>query len=260
MSQQGQTPPEGTRAVIRAFQVFECLCASAKGKRISELSQETGLNKATIFRILSTLRAMDYAERTQDNECYRATMKILSISNGLLSSMELRTLAIPAIQKLVDCARQAVHLSMRDGDDTVIVEKMETDAYFRVVSHVGRRSRMYSTGTGKVLLAMLDEDDLNAYFERTQLLSVTPNTICNRLRLQEELLQIRSKGYGVDRQENALGISCIAAPIFNFAGDNVAAISVTGATQEIEPLEATLAGFVKEAAAAISKAMGHQRR
>lgn len=257
--QTAPSPPEGTRAIIRAFQVFERLCASTKGKRISELTQETGLNKATIFRILATLQSLGYAERGQENECYLATLKILSLSNGLISGMELRTLAIPSLQKLVAEARQAVHFSVRDADETVIIEKMETDAYFRVVSHVGRRSNLYSTGTGKVFLAMLKEEELNAYFERVPLHSLTPHTICNRLRLLDELQAIRQAGYAVDRQENSLGVSCIAAPVFNFAEANVAAISVTGSTAEIEADESRLSVLVRQAAASISRALGQRQ-
>lgn len=258
MSQTRQIFPVGTHSVIRAFYIFEKLCESQKGKRIRELSQETGLNKSTIFRILTTLRNLGYIDQNEENGVYYATMKILALSSGLLSGMEIRSLALPAMQKLVAQTKQAVHLSVRDADKVVIIEKIETDAYIRVVSHVGRRSNMYSTGTGKIFLAFLPEKELNTYFERTQLNSLTPHTLCNTLRLLEELKEIREQGYAVDRQENALGISCIAVSIFDYSGKNVAAISLTGTTTEIEPAVHTLKSFVCEAGESISRSLGYR--
>lgn len=252
------TAPEGTRAVIRAFQTLECLCMAGKGVRIMELSQKLQLNKATIFRILSTLSSLGYVEKAHDSECYRPTMKILSVSNNLLGSIELRTLAAPHIQALAREAGQAVHLSVRDADSTVIVEKVEAQSSFRVAFHVGRRSNLYSTGTGKVFLAMQDKAELEAYLTRVPLESLTAHTICNRLRLLEELEAIRANGYALDRQENSLGVSCVAAPIWDFSGKNVAAISVTGGTTEIETATEHLIPFVKSAALGISRTLGFQ--
>jgi len=45
---------------------------------------------------------------------------------------------------------------------------------------------------------------------------------------REQLAEIRKKGYSIDDEELALGIRCIAVPIFNYTGDCVAAISIAG--------------------------------
>lgn len=259
MTTKAQAAPEGTRAIIRAFQIIEQLCHTRKDKRINELATETSLNKATVYRILQTLRSLGYVEQREDNDSYYATMKILSVSNELLGGMQLRTLARPAIEKLVDQAKQSAHLSIMDAGSVVIVEKIETDASFRVVSHIGRRSSSHSTSTGKVLLSLMEQEELERFIEKYPLESHTPHTICNKLRLFEELATIRQRGYAVDRQENSIGVSCIAAPIFDYTGLPVAAVSVTGATLEIEKAEETLSTYVCTAAASISRAMGFHR-
>lgn len=253
-----KTAPEGTRSVIRAFQVLEHLCAAGKGVRLTELGRTLNLNKATVFRICSTLSALGYVEKAPDSEYYRPTMKILSVSNGLLGTMELRTLATPYIQELATQTGHAVHLSIRDADATVIVEKVETQSCFRVAFHVGRRSSLYSTGTGKVFLALMSDAERNAYFERAPLESITSHTICNRLQLVEELAAIRVRGYALDRQENTSGVNCVAAPIRDFTDKNVAAVSVTGPTADIEEATERLIPLVRKTAADISRAMGYQ--
>ncbi len=257
MIQIKQTSHEGTQSLIRAFHVFEVLCKAQKHLKIQEITKETGLNKSTIFRILATLRKLGYVDQDEKSEAYYVTMKVLTLSNSLLSGMEIRTIAQPIIQELVAQAHHAVHLSIRDMDQVVIIDKMETNAHIRVVSHIGRRSYMYSTGTGKVFLSLLSEPELTAYFDRTELQSLTPYTNTNKAQLREILKEIRAQGFAIDKQENALGISCIAAPIFDYSGKNIAALSITGPTAEIEGDLERLKNLVCPAVQKISNILGY---
>ncbi len=250
--------PEGTRAVIRAFQILECLCSAGRGLRITELTQRTDLNKATIFRMLSTLNNLGYVTKSQETDQYQPTMKILSVSHRLLDQYKPRHIAEADIQQLAQDSGQSVHFSVPDGDYTVIVEKVEARAHFRVAFHVGRRARMYATGTGKVFLAFMSPEELAAYLARVPLEALTPHTICDRDELFKVLAEIRANGYARDRQETTPGVGCVAAPIRDFSGQVAAAVSVTGPVTEIDRSVKHLIPLVMKTAGDISAKLGYQ--
>ncbi|MDR1946922.1 MAG: IclR family transcriptional regulator [Desulfovibrio sp.] len=249
---------EGTRAVIRAFQILECLTHEIKGLRITDLTRLTGLHKATVFRMLNTLIGMGYVTKSPESDYYKPTLKILSVSNRLLSRYELRSIAAADIQRLADDSGQAVHLSVPDADETVIVEKVEVHSPFRLAFHIGRRAAMYSTGTGKVFLAHMPQDELEAYMARVPLEPLTPSTVRDREQLTRELAKVRRVGYAVDQEEATPGVGCVAAPIMDFSGRVAAAVSVTGAVAAIVGSVAQITPLVTATAENISHKLGYQ--
>jgi DNA-binding IclR family transcriptional regulator len=78
------------------------------------------------------------------------------------------------------------------------------------------------------MLANLPGMDIRKLFHKKKLERRTPNTITSVSGLLEELSTIREKGYAIDDEELALGVRCIAVPIFNYTGNCIAAISIAG--------------------------------
>ena len=85
----------------------------------------------------------------------------------------------------------------------------------------------------------------------------TDHSITNPVVLKTHLIEIRSKGYSVDNEEKNIGMRCIAAPVFDFNGEAIAGISVSGPTSRIEParLEQLIAPVIS-AAQDLSLAIG----
>jgi IclR family acetate operon transcriptional repressor len=73
----------------------------------------------------------------------------------------------------------------------------------------------------------------------------------------EHLKTVRARGFAVDDEENEEGIRCVGAPIFDYSGRVIGALSISGATVTVTPDKVkTLAARVKEYAAKISRRMG----
>lgn len=247
----------GIQALERGLLVLECLCSAPDSLRLVDIARKLHQNKATVFRILSTLEFMGYVEQDKQTEQYRATLRVLSLGNAVLRRVNIGTVARQHIVSLSRDTNESVHLSVRNEFNVIIIDRVESDASERSSFHIGRTTTCYSTGTGKVLLAYMDEEELNYFFETQQLIAHTPNSLTSEKLLRDEFKWIRENGYAVDRQENMMGFSCVAAPIWNFTGKVIAGVSVSGPSFRIERNIPELSKLVKETASRISKSLGY---
>jgi len=118
------------------------------------------------------------------------------------------------------------------------------------MSHIGWRAPLHSTAMGKVLLSFSQNKLLAKHIEQTQ---YTPNTITNRDLLEMELERIRERGWAIDDEETQLGVRCYAAPVKNYEGRVIAAISASGPIVRTTPRNKD---FVVKAAKELSNKMG----
>jgi IclR family KDG regulon transcriptional repressor len=244
-------------SIEKGIRVLEYICLSSEDLSVTELSRAMGINKTTIYRILQTFIKTGFLEQDRKTERYRPTMKILTLSNRVLNRMEIRSLANRYLKELAGEINESVHLALMDGYETVIIDKVESSDEMGIKFHIGRRSPLYSTGTGKVFLASLPEEDLKKYFAISKFVQYTPTTYVDPAKLREEIVKIRECGYALDHQENNIGISCVAAPICDYSGKVIAAMSATGPSFRIDSNTGLLRTKVVETAQVISKRLGH---
>ncbi len=127
-----------------------------------------------------------------------------------------------------------------------------------LTNRVGYPRPDHSTAIGKVLLAYLPEPQLRAFLETAELRHFTPKTITAVSLLEQELVRVRGQGYAIDDEENRQGVRCLAAPVWNFTGQVVAAIGMTGPVWSVTlDRVAALIAIVNEAAFALSKKLGY---
>ncbi len=252
--QGASTPP--IQALEKAIVVFEQICKSDSPLRLVDLSRSLNMNKTTVFRILQTFISLGYVEQEKGTDRYSSTLKIAAFSNLVLNRVEIRHVARDILLKLANELNESVHLSVSDQGEAVIVDKVEAETATRISFHIGRRSPLYATGTGKMMLAGFSREELNRYFERTELIAHTPTTLASKGELLAALDRIREQGISFDREENNLGISCVAAPIYDYSGRIVSGISVVGSTSRITTLFESIIPKLLMAARAISSRMG----
>jgi DNA-binding IclR family transcriptional regulator len=245
------------RSFAKGIALIEYLFSVDQDASISEISREMGINKTTIYRMLRTLEDTGYVEQEPKTGRYRPTMKILMLGNKLLNRIEIRNIAKEELRNLAMRSEQAVHLAIRDGNEIVIVDKLESTSFIGIRFHIGRRSPLYCTGLGKIFLAAMTEKEFEKYLDLTALKQHTPSTLASRTLLKEEIDKVRQQGYATDYQEHNKGISCVATSLKDFMGNVIAAISVTGPSYEIENQIDTLKTHIMAAAKAISSKLGH---
>lgn len=242
----------------RALDIIEVLATAEEGLGVTEIGQQIGLHKSTVYRLLSALSERGYVEKHPKDTTYKLGLKFVEISGLFLKQLELKTEALPFMRRLVEIIGQPVHLAIREGTEVVYIEKVESVNSIRMYSQIGRRVPVYCSAIGKILLTGLTDEGLEQVLDQLQVEKFTANTIDSREMFQRELQRVRVQGWAVDNEEHEPNIRCIAAPVYDYTGKIIAAISVSGEKRVIRPeRDEELAGYVRETAEHISGRMGY---
>ena len=249
------------QVISRAFVVIECLSEFPVGLGVTEIATRIQLNKSTVFRILNTLVDLGYIEKNTQNERYRLSLKFLQLSSMMINQTELKVVAYPHLKRLASKTLQAVHLCVRKGDSAQYLDKVEAYNHsIKMYSAIGVSVPLYCSGVGKCLLAWMDSEEKNEVLNELEFVPRCKNTILQRKVLESELKRIIDNGYAVDDEENEDGVRCAAAPIRDYTGKVIAAISVSGNYASVNSEEFLLAvDDVIYTARQISKELGYSK-
>lgn len=221
----GSTRPAYLSATLaKGLEVLEAL-ADVEEVGLSELARRLGQSGPTLFRILATLTAHGYVEKTPASR-YRLTAKAWELGARALRRMGLRDLARPVMEQLALATRETVHLSVRLGNDIVIIEKVEGLEPVRVDTHVGLRAPIHCSATGKALVAWEPPAALETMLPG-RLARFGASTITDRAAFARELAGVRRLGWARNREEWRPGVCAAAVPVRDATGAVVAALSVT---------------------------------
>jgi IclR family transcriptional regulator, KDG regulon repressor len=246
------------KSLDRALQIFDVLRTRRGGYGVTEISKEIGLNKTSVYRMLSTFVRHGYVEQDEETEKYKLGYKFLEISSALLEFIDLRTEAKLLLKELERYTNEVIHLVVYDRGEVVYIEKLEGNETLRMHSKVGTRAPMHCTGVGKVIMAHLPSSEVSKILDRQELAKHTVHTIVDKAALHEQLAEIRNNGYAFDLEENELGITCIAAPIFDHTGKVVAAASISGPTMRMTTERlGELQGHITDICRKISTRLGY---
>lgn len=211
----------------RIFQVMEYL-AQHNSCGLLELSTSLNLNKTTVHRILNSLIYMGYVKQDSDTSKYSPTLKICSLSNQILASIDITDVARPYLKELVKLSGETVHLVQLDGVQAVYIDKVESHQNsVRLISRIGKSVPLYCSGVGKAMLADMEETRIQSIWQKSQINKWTSYTITDFHQFQKELEQIRINGYALDCEENELGVRCIAASLKDYSGSPKYAFSIS---------------------------------
>lgn len=248
------------KSVDKALLLLEVVSEYPDGIAITELANEVGMYKSTVHRLLGTMMRRGYIEQDPVSGKYKLGYTVLDLGMKLLSSIDLRREAMPALQELALASGEVVHLALLDRGSVVYVEKVESPNTIRMHSRVGTRVPVHATGLGKAILAFLPKREVQDIVRRYGLPRLTPHTITDPDAFWASLEETRSTGFAFDVEEHQEGVCCVAAPIFAHDGRVMAAVSVSGpALRMTRERMVELVPLVKRAGERISERLGYRR-
>lgn len=212
-------------AVWRTLSILEAL-SKDDSTNLEQLAKTTQLPKATLLRFLSSLISLGYVYR-DDGDMYHLTLRMFSVGSRSLDHMDLINIARPFTKKLSKDLGETVHMGILDGDRAIYILKEESQYTIRMYSRVGKKIPLYCTAIGKIFLSQMTKEELEAYFSTHQLKPYTPKSVRSISALKDELQHVKSRGWSIDDEEHEENIMCLAAPIKDYTGAIVAAISVS---------------------------------
>jgi DNA-binding IclR family transcriptional regulator len=227
-----------------------------------EIARELDIPRTTVFRLLQTLEHMGFVVRTPNERDYRLGTAVLTLGFEFLASQEITELARPVLEQLRSSTGLSCHLVIRDGRWVVYLARFAGRSAFNSSISVGTRLPAHATALGRMLLADLSEQELNALYPDEQLEAHTPKTPKTLAQLKALLAEDRQRGYVISESFYEKGINAIAAPVRDASGRAVAVINLIARDGEVDAgdLHGRLLDQVLGAAAELSLNFDYQPR
>jgi IclR family transcriptional regulator, KDG regulon repressor len=223
---------------------------------VTELAQDFGVSKATIYRVLVTLERHRYVVQNPATSRYRLGPRLGLIVQSAGPRLDLATEAQPYMEQLRERTKEVVHLDVLDRDEVVVIAKLDGLQPVQVMSRVGDRGPAHCISTGKAILAYADPQALDLVVAGG-LARYTERTHATASSLSRDLARIREAGFAVNRGEWRTEARGIAAPVADSTLRVVAALGICGpSTRLTEELVSAAAPAVIDAATRLSVHLG----
>lgn len=245
------------RVVERTFDIIESLASSRKPMSVTDISKSTGISKSTAYRLLQTMYARNYVEK-DENQAYSIGYKLINVVSNHINALELQTEAKSYLIALRDEFHTSSHLGILQGHEISYIEHLDVSLPIDNYTRSGYRSPAYCSSMGKCLLSCLSGEELDEVLYSCKFKRYTEHTITDLKEFKQYLKKVRRQGWAMDDQEYYLGHRCVAAPIFDYTGDAIASISISGTTNQITDENLPIiVRKVKGAANGISRRLGY---
>jgi DNA-binding IclR family transcriptional regulator len=169
-----------------------------------------------------------YLRQQSDGRNYQLGLKVFRLAGRSLNSEQIATTAMPILNELCLLTNESVAVGICRDDAVTLVATRETDGPVRVVQSVGARRPIHCTALGKVLTAWLPATERSRLVAGLRFEKLTPKSIAQRTPFERELRRVQSAGYAIDDEEFIVGVRCLAAPVFDEAGEVAMGLSVVG--------------------------------
>jgi IclR family transcriptional regulator, KDG regulon repressor len=246
--------------IDRAAQILDCFGFDHQELSVSEIGAKTGLHRSTAHRILMALEYNDLIKQNPSTGKYHLGIKLFKLGHQAVSQLNLREICRPFLSRLMNDTKETIHLAVLDDDQVLYLDKVEGPHALRMPSRVGRYIPTYCTSLGKAMLSCLDDQEVKSILRRQTLKPHTENTVKNINQLLADLGSVRKRGYAVDNEEIEIGLRCVGAPLRDYTGGMVGAISVAAPSARLSEKNTPVIGrMVIAIAAGISQKLGFEK-
>ena len=248
-----QKESNSIQVIERLAKLLDVIAAHDEAVSLKILSAETGLHPSTAFRILASLTEQGFVERTSRGN-YKLGVKLMQLGSRVSSSVDIRKIALPLMEKLRDQLGETVNLTVREGDEVVYIERALAKRMIRVEQVIGSRAPLHVTAVGKLMLGDQGEAACRSYAKRSKLPAYTVNTYTKVATLLQACTDAAKRGYACDNEEAELGVGCIGTLVRDASGQVVAGLSVSA---PIERRRDEWTEQVMETAEQLSRQLGY---
>lgn len=248
---EAERPTEYVQSLDRGLAVIRSFSHDTPRQTLSEVSRETGLTRAAARRFLITLQSLGYVGSNGREFFLRP--RVLELGYAYLSSFSVAEIAQSHLEDLAAKLHESCSASVLDLPDIVYVARAQTNRIMTIALSLGTRLPAYATSMGRVQLAALADDELEAYLASTRLEHRTERTVTDPAQLREVLAQVRSQGWALVDQELEHGVRSVAVPIHDASGGVIAAINTSAHATRVgmEELRDTFLPALQDCAATI---------
>ncbi len=220
----------------KALQILEVMVEHNGPVRLQELAAELKMPESTVLRFLNTLIEYGYVIRAPRTSRYSLSLKLARLGNRVHSNFPYQRVLHPYLEEVSRELKEPVSLTVEQDRRVVYIDTVDgPDHMLKTLQRIGKVAPMHSTAAGKVLLLNYGESVLEEFVEEKGLPAFTEKTITTATDFFTELKTVKKRGYAYDNEECEVGVKCIAFPVKDFTGKNIAALSVSAPMTRFSP-------------------------
>jgi IclR family acetate operon transcriptional repressor len=247
----------GVQSIDRAVAILRCFNGRKPELGISELSRSTGLSTSTVHRLLAAMQA-NHLVRQTGTKRYGLGPLLLQLANSGAMPRGLKEAALPFMTDLRDEFDETIglHELLASGQRIVAAQVESHQELRRTYTDIGVPIRLVYGGPGKAILCAVPDSEWPRHLAE-DIDQITSKTTVDRAAVEQELRMGRSRGYLQSRGQRTLGISAVAAPVFDHTQRVVGALGASVPEARMTPeREEHLGTRVREVAWELSTALG----
>jgi IclR family acetate operon transcriptional repressor len=130
-------PSYRVQVIDRALSVLEVLAAEGQPLSLVKLSKRLGLPKSTTMRLLMVLEGHRFVQKSAESGLYRLGLKLFELGSKAVAQFDLSERARPHLERLVSRTGETAYLSVLDGGEALVLERVESSLAVRVPASVG---------------------------------------------------------------------------------------------------------------------------
>ncbi len=218
------------QSLSRALRLMNALARVPQGLSLSEVAHRVELPTSTAHRLLTTLQNERYVRFDSERSAWLIGVQAFQVGSAFVRSRDLVVMARPYMRRLMEESGETVNLAIPDRAEVVYLAQVECHKMMRAIAGPGGRAHMHCSGVGKAIMAFMDGNDVNEVIRSRGLTRETAKTISSEDQLRRELETVRTLGYAIDNEENAIGLRCVAGVVFDEHAEPMAGLSVSGPT------------------------------
>ena len=227
----GQPVRSASTGVHATLIVLDAIAATGRPMHLSELAHELPVPKSTIHRVCAVLVERGWLVREGDG-AYALGIRALRLgarSDELPIVTAFRTVAADFLTR----HDEMLALAVLDGDESLVIAIEETSQPIRLVTHVGAKVEAFASASGRVLLAALPAEQVDARLAGRTLVTPTGRRLSGVAELQIFLAEVRARGYAENVEETAVGLYAASVPVRNAAETTLAALTTCVPTSRV---------------------------
>ena len=251
------SPPQ-IKILDKTFQIIELFSTEDPNWTLAGVTEETGLPKTTVHRILTVLQDKKILSQDVDSEQYRLGPLALQIGRRAMAQIDIRRITRPVLNDLSTRTGETAILMMLSPlrDLVICTLQINNNPGLRLMMEDGQHVPLHAGGSAKAVLAFMHDDEVEVALSKS-MEKLTHRTITDRTLIEVDLDRIREHGYATSVEEISVGAAGIAMPIFDSSHEVIGSVGIIGPADRFLKLETeVLVSYLKNSSAEITKNLG----
>ncbi|RNF39749.1 IclR family transcriptional regulator [Planococcus salinus] len=213
-------------SIQKSILILKSFSPDRLSQSMTDLHKYTGISIPSLQRILSTLLHGGLLQKDEKTKQYRLGMELYFLGSLVEKDSSLLNTALPYMEEIRDKTGESVSLNINWNSKRKCIGYCESKHELTTLTYIGHESPLYAGASAKVLLAYMEREEIQSYFEKSAFLSYTNKTIVDRDKLLKELQLIKEKGFAISYGERVKGAFSVSVPIFNPLNQIIAGMSI----------------------------------